>query len=95
MVNFCTKLLQGVFYEQSFYRVVFYAVLSRRLRSNMPACSVHIHILHIIQALEKYNRIFAFLLLVRRTQAALHGLWSQAMFKNRSLRLDLMAQNGK
>ena len=37
----------------------------------------------VLQALEKYNRIFSFLLLVRRTQAALHGLWSQAMFKNR------------
>ena len=38
------------------------------------------------QAIEKYNSIFKFLLLVRRTQSALHSLWSDSMFSNRAAR---------
>ena len=38
------------------------------------------------QAIEKYNSIFKFLLLVRRTQSALHTLWSDSMFSNRAAR---------
>ena len=38
----------------------------------------------IFQALEKYNSIFKFLLLVRRTQSALHSLWSDNMFRSRA-----------
>jgi len=37
-------------------------------------------------AIERYNLVFSFLLLVRRTQAALHRLWAEAMFKSRVAR---------
>ena len=40
-----------------------------------------LHLVVTPTALEKYNLIFCFLLLVRRTQAALHQLWAEAMFK--------------
>ena len=58
MVNFSTKLLQGVFYERGFYRVVFYAVLSRRLRSNIPAWSSTegTFLLHIVLRTSRLNQ---------------------------------------
>ena len=40
----------------------------------------------LFQAIEKYNSIFKFLLLVRRTQSALHSLWADSMFRNRAVR---------
>jgi len=58
-----------------------------------------LHLVVTPAALEKYNTIFSFLLLVRRTQAALHKLWAEAMFKSRGARrredkdvLDTVAQ---
>merc|ERR1712142_801381 len=42
-----------------------------------------LHLVVTPAALEKYNTIFSFLLLVRRTQAALHQLWADVMFKSR------------
>jgi len=42
-----------------------------------------LHLVVTPSALEKYNLIFSFLLLVRRTQSALHQLWAEAMFKSR------------
>ena len=44
------------------------------MRKNIDKC----------QALEKYNRIHSFLLLVRRTQRDLHQLWSEAMLRSRA-----------
>ena len=40
----------------------------------------------LFQAIEKYNSIFKFLLLVRRTQSALHSLWADSMFRDRAVR---------
>ena len=45
-----------------------------------------LHLVVTPAALEKYNSIFTFLLLTRRTQAALHKLWAEAMFKSRMAR---------
>jgi len=42
-----------------------------------------LHLVVTPASLEKYNRIFSFLLLVRRTQSALHQLWADVMFKSR------------
>lgn len=42
-----------------------------------------LHLVVTPQALDKYNRIFAFLMLVRRSQIALHNLWAEAMFVSR------------
>jgi len=43
-----------------------------------------LHLVVTAQALEKYNRIHSFLLLVRRTQRDLHQLWSEAMLRSRA-----------
>jgi len=45
-----------------------------------------LHLIITPTALEKYNSIFRFLLLVRRTQSSLHSLWADHMFKNRSFK---------
>jgi len=45
-----------------------------------------LHLVVTAQALEKYNRILAFLLAVRRAQRALHALWAQAMLRSRGNR---------
>jgi len=43
-----------------------------------------LHLVVTAQALEKYNRIHSFLLLVRCTQRDLHQLWSEAMLRSRA-----------
>lgn len=45
-----------------------------------------LHLVITPQALDKYNLIFSFLLLVRRTQSALNSLWADNMFRNRTAR---------
>jgi len=45
-----------------------------------------LHLIITPQAIEKYNSIFKFLLLVRRTQSALHSLWADSMFRDRAVR---------
>ena len=51
-----------------------------------------LHLVITPQALEKYNQIFKFLLLARRTQSALHNLWADHIFSNRSQRRRKVAQ---
>jgi len=45
-----------------------------------------LHLVVTPAALEKYNDIFSFLLLVRRTQSSLHKLWADSMFDSRRVK---------
>ena len=54
-----------------------------------------LHLIITPQTLEKYNAIFKFLLLARRTQSALHSLWSVNMFRNKSARRQMQSNTGE